>query len=127
MSWKGRVNHLPVPTDLLSFADERRPIEVSQLNLKSCLTPEEVAMFLRGRFTQKVPSLPVVAAPGRTYIGLKTFVAERSASIQKQLAGTQPSAGDGSGNGGSVMMFNRQERRPNNPQPEDQPAKGGKQ
>jgi spore coat protein H len=35
------------------------------------------------------------------FIGLKAFVVERSESVRQQLEGKQPSAGDGSGNGGN--------------------------
>jgi len=54
---------------------------------------------------------------GPTGLGLRTFVAERSASVRQQLAGERPSAGDGSGNGGTMGMLRGRNRMPNEPPP----------
>jgi spore coat protein CotH len=50
-------------------------------------------------------------------IGLKTFVAERIDSIEKQLAGELPSTNDGRGNGGSSFIggFNNNAMNPGQP------------
>ncbi len=39
--------------------------------------------------------------------GLKTYVIKRNSSVRRQLEGEQPSAGDGSGNGGRIKPFIR--------------------
>ncbi|MDY6912209.1 MAG: CotH kinase family protein [Chloroflexota bacterium] len=95
---------------ILEELHTRRP-DIEELNkLKSCLTREEMALFL-----SRGPSLgaPPAGQPqtGAVFIGLKTFVIERSTSIRQQLDGKLPSHGDGSGNGGSMGMFRVQ---PNN-------------
>ena len=94
----------------------RRP-DLEELNkLRSCLTREEMAVFLR-----RGPSLGAqpVGQPqtGGTFIGLKTFVVERSTSIRQQLDGERPSCGDGSGNGGNMRMFQVEPNRQGGFQP----------
>ena len=95
----------------------RRPSIEELAKLKSCLSRQEIAAFLRrgpsqGAQPQK-PGQPVPLGP--TIIGLKTYVVERSASVRQQLEGKLPSAGDGSGNGGNMMMFGGPDQRLNSP------------
>jgi len=77
-------------------------------DFERCLTED-----LRGAMPQG--GMPMVGANpqigrmprGPSAIGLKAFIAERSASVRQQLAGKRPSAGDGSGNGGNMRMLGR--------------------
>lgn len=101
----------------------RRPTPRELADLRSCLPREEVTAFLRSPTPGGVRQ-PGQPAPGRTFIGLKTFVAERGTSIREQLEGKRPSFGDGSGNGGS-MPFDRQGGRPLGPAGEREPASKG--
>ena len=73
----------------------RRPTTDELEKLRSCLTREELLEYLWNAFDMMTPPL------GQTALGLKSFVAARSASVRQQLAGEQLSAGDGSGNKGA--------------------------
>lgn len=111
----GGPDNMPVPAEMeeispqamecLKLKFERKTLEELRVrrpgleeleDLKSCLTPPEMKAFLR----------PAPGKPGQmetgTYIGLKTFVMERTESIRGQLDGDLPAAGDGSGNGESM-------------------------
>lgn len=71
----------------------RRPSREELERLKSCLSRQEMAVFLR----QQPPPPPEHGDSG--YIGLKAFVVERTRSIQAQLEGTRPSGNGGKGSG----------------------------
>ena len=92
----------------------RRPT-LQELNLlKTCLTREEMAVFLRQSSGVVQPQMTV-----STYPGLETLVIERTHSIQLQLSGQQPSKGDGSGNSSMNMKINRPGMEMNEPAPHD--------
>ena len=85
--------------DTLKELRMRRP-SLQELNeLESCLTREQIPMFLR-----QGPAMVEPRPMGSVYIGLKNFVLERTESVRKQLDGALPSVGDGSGNGGNMKM-----------------------
>jgi hypothetical protein len=91
----------------------RRPTPEELNKLKSCLTREEVlALLQRG---QNLGEQPMKLGP--TFIGLKTYVVERSTSVWQQLQGKRPSAGDGSGNGGNMRMLGVKSGIPGMPPP----------
>jgi len=106
-----------IPRETLLELRNRQPTAEEMEKLKRCLTREELSALLRSRFRLNAPpqqfNRPRMgpAAPG-----LKTFIVERSESVRQQLAGEQPSAGDGSGNGGGAR-----DRRPLGPQPPANP------
>ena len=86
----------------------RRPTPEELEKLRSCLTRDELSAFLQNILRQEAPQQQLGNIQlGPTAIGLKTFVVERSESVRQQLTGERPSAGDGSGNGGNLRMFNR--------------------
>ena len=107
-----------LPWSALQELRTRPPTDEELRRLRSCLTRDELSAFLESLRRPVELQLPAAAAPsGPTAIGLKTFIAERSASVKDQLSGERPSAGDGSGNGGT-LPFNR------GALPQNQPAKG---
>jgi len=75
----------------------RRPSLEELEKLKSCLSREEMNIFLRRGPSAAAPTM------GSTFIGLRTFVVERTKSIREQLEGKRPSSGDGSGSGNMRM------------------------
>jgi len=79
--------------EILEELRTRRPRLEELKKLEQCLTREEIKWFLQDQVPRQVPQ------QGSTYIGLETFVLERTESIIKQLRGELPSHGDGSGNG----------------------------
>ncbi|MCK4221561.1 MAG: CotH kinase family protein, partial [Dehalococcoidia bacterium] len=95
----------------------RKPTQVEFQKLKYCLTLEELTAFLQRRPGQAPPPAQMGPRPGRTHIGLKTFVAERSLSVRQQLAGKRPSHGDGSGNGGKGFGLPGKPGQPGAPPP----------
>ena len=94
----------------------RRPTPAELEKLKSCLTREELSVFLQNVLGPAAPPQQLgQPGLGPTAIGLKTFVVERSASVRQQLAGERPSgSGDGSGNGATSGMCVGRNRRPVN-------------
>ena len=85
----------------------RKPTAEELQRLRSCLTREEMSVFLQFlqdvfRIAQQQLKEP---QSGPSAIGLKAFVVERSTSVRQQLAGERASAGDGSGNGSDMRMF----------------------
>ncbi len=103
-----------------------RPPTTQELQrIRSCLTRDELSAFLQNlRGQTELQQQPVDPRQGPAALGLKTFIAERVTSVRQQLDGERPSAGDGSGNGGSTTMFNRQDGLPDNALPREQPTKG---
>ena len=85
--------------EVLDELRARRPGLEELEKLKSCLSREEMDMFLR-----RGPSV-AVPTTGSTFIGLRTFVVERTKSIKEQLEGKRPSYGDGSGSGSGDMRM----------------------
>jgi len=92
----------------------RMPSPQERQKLASCLPQEDLMVLLQLQAGGPGMPLPgqgeqVQPPPGagnQAYvIGLKGFVIERSASVRQQLDGEQPSAGDGSGNGGDLRIF----------------------
>ena len=91
----------------------RRPSAEELEKLESCLTAEELSALLQHGFGPAAPPQQLMEPRlGPLALGLKTFVVERSASVRQQLAGERPSAGDGSGNGGTMGMFGGSNRMP---------------
>ena len=94
------------PAAALKELRTRKPTAAELEKLKSCLTPAELAAFLR--IDLGVGGLPQqlrVPGMGLTPFGLKTFIAERIESVRQQLDGERPSSsGDGSGNGGQYTV-----------------------
>ena len=96
----------------------RRPTAEELERLRYCLTQEELLALIQNGFRLAAPPQPQGGPKsGPSAIGLKTFVVERSASVRQQLAGERPSAGDGSGNGGTMGMLGDRNRVPNEPPP----------
>ena len=85
----------------------RRPTPEELDKLKSCLSREQLMEFLKVSDGFEEPQQTTA------FIGLKTYVAERSASIVDQLLDQRPSRGDGSGNGGE--MFGPKMPQPGSP------------
>ena len=81
----------------------RGPNAEALAKLMSCMTPEDM-LALQPQTAEDVPARGGLGLAAVS-IGLKNFVAERSASIKQQLEGKRPSAGDGSGNGGNIQML----------------------
>ena len=81
----------------------REPNAEELVKIMYCMTPEDLLALQ----PQTPEDAQTVAGPGlpAVSIGLKNFVAERSASIKQQLEGKRPSAGNGSGNGGDIQML----------------------
>lgn len=91
--------------DILGELRTRKPTASELESLKSCLSTQELSAFVQGRYESTAPPPPhppTETKPGSVILGLKTFVAERSASVRQQLEGKRPSANDGSGNGGRI-------------------------
>jgi len=81
----------------------RGPNAEDLAKIMCCMSPEDI-LALQPQTAEDVPA-GVGLGLAAVSIGLKDFVAERSASIKQQLEGKRPSAGDGSGNGGNIQML----------------------
>jgi spore coat protein CotH len=94
----------------------RRPSAEELQKLRSCLTREELSVFLQNIFGPAAPPQQLGQLRlGPSAIGLKTFVVERSTSVRQQLDGERlSSSGDGSGNGATSGMCGGGNRRPDN-------------
>ncbi len=71
----------------------RRPTVEELYLLGSCLSRQEIALFLGQGGNARKPS------GGAVFIGLRDFIVDRTQSIERQLSGNLASSGDGSGNG----------------------------
>ena len=77
-------------------------------DFERCLTEDVRVIMPQGGMPMVGANPRIGGMPrGPSAIGLKAFIAERSASVRQQLAGKRPSAGDGSGNGGNMGMLGR--------------------
>jgi hypothetical protein len=85
--------------EVLDELRSRRPSLEELEKLKSCLSREEMDIFLRRGPSMGAPTMD------STFIGLETFVVERTKSIRQQLEGKRPSSGDGSGSGSGNMKM----------------------
>ena len=94
------------PAAALKELRTRKPTAAELEKLKSCLTPAELAAFLRVDLgVGGLPRQLRAAGTGVAPFGLKTFIAERIESVRQQLDGERPSSsGDGSGNGGQYTV-----------------------
>ena len=115
-----------IPLSTLQELRIRPPTEKEIEALRACLSQAEILAVTQGILRQAgaLPQAVGVQMGAPAALGLKTFIAERVTSVRQQLDGERPSAGDGSGNGGSTTMFNRQDGLPDNVLPWEQPAKG---
>ena len=83
--------------------------------IRPYVATDELKFYSTAAFERALSEDPKVSGVpgGRTAIGLKAFVVERSESVRQQLEGVRKSSpGDGSGNGGSFGRTGGGDRRP---------------
>ncbi len=118
----GPVNERPLVERLLShqpYLDSYHqhvrelldgPFEISRMISRIDELADQVYSFVEVDelkfFSTEEFKLNLVRAVGNSP-GLKTYVIKRNSSVRRQLEGEQPSAGDGSGNGGRIKPFIR--------------------
>ena len=119
----GPVNERPLIDRLLShqpYLDKYHqyveefldgPFEISSMMLRIDELADQVYPFVEVDeskfFSTEEFKLNLVRDVGNNP-GLKTYIIKRYSSVRRQLEGEQPSAGDGSGNGGLVKPFIRE-------------------